>query len=142
MEFLMGGGKQKGKKKKGFKDGRQIIKSCIAEAKAEYEMKQLQDAAEEASKGDIIGALVGLVMGMLGMSSGGKAGDKDDDMTECLLDAFGEMGLQDGDWKNWISAEEYIMQGGFQGNDKGQSILGLLVDGDYHQCVGGTGGKG
>jgi hypothetical protein len=39
----MSGGKQKGRKKKGFKDGRQIIKQCIAEAKAQYEMQKLED---------------------------------------------------------------------------------------------------
>lgn len=58
---------------------------------------------------------------------------EEDIYRNALINAFGYTGFQVNGWKNWMSAEEYIEQGGFQNGDRGGSILGLLQDGEYYK---------
>ena len=59
--------------------------------------------------------------------------EEEDVYRNALIDAFGYTGFQVNGWKNWMSAEEYIAQGGFQNGDNGGSILGLVKDGEYYK---------
>lgn len=53
---------------------------------------------------------------------------------QALLDAFGYTGFQVGDWTNWESVEDYVLNGGFMDGDNGSNIRGLLQDGKYYKC--------
>ena len=58
----------------------------------------------------------------------------DDDLQayqDFLIEELGHMAFQDGGW-SWTPADMYVKDGGFYNGDTGESILGILCDGQYY----------